>query len=167
MSSKRKVVTIAITVAALTVGTVGSASAFEHKGKKISITKSSVKVTKVGGEKHGMYGMYGAPSAQLDSLLSGLVTSGTLTQVQVDAIKRALTDARAAVLVVEATKRIDAAVTAGKLTAAQATTAKAALVAQITASVSATPEAAFLGGQKRGHGQGEMNRNRKGMGNKH
>ncbi len=90
MSSKRKVATIAITVAALTVGTVGFASAFEHKGKKISIAKSSMKVTRVGG------GMQSAPSAQLDSILSGLVISGTLTQVQVDAIKKALTDARVA-----------------------------------------------------------------------
>lgn len=152
MSSKRKVATIAITVATLTVGTVGFASASEHKGKKISMTKSSVKVTRIGG---GMNGMKGVPSAQLDSLLGGLVTNGTLTQVQADAL--------IAVLVAEATKRIDAAVIAGELTPAQATTAKAGLVAQITARVSATPEAGFLGGQKRGHGQGEMNRDRKGM----
>ncbi len=210
MSSKRKVATIAITVAALTFGTVGFASAFENKGKRISIANSSVKVTGVGGEKQGMQGMQGmqgAPGAHLDSLLAVLVTSGTLTQVQVDAIKKALTDSRVAadatraahqaahqaaevaehaarealiattigldatvikarlaageslsaiagakkdaliaVLVAEATKRIDA----------QATTAKAGLVDKITARISTTPGAGSSGGPEGGHGMQGM-----------
>ena len=46
-------------------------------------------------------------------------------------------DALIAALVADETKRIDAAVTAGKLTAAQATTLKAGLVAHVTDEVNA------------------------------
>ena len=60
------------------------------------------------------------------------------------AIAGAKKDALIAVLVVEATKRIDAAVLAGKMTAVQATSLKATLVVQITAQLSA------VGGK--GHG---------------
>ena len=124
----------------------------------------------------------------LTSILTGLVSKGTLTQTQVDAITKALTDARGAAkaahdaaraehikvitdalgideatlksrveageslatiagakkdalitaLVAYETKKIDAAVTAGKLTAAQATAMKANLSAHVTAKVEAT-----------------------------
>ncbi len=124
----------------------------------------------------------------LTTILSGLVSKGTLTQAQVDAISKALTDARGAAkaaydaaraehikvitdalgideatlkakvqageslatiagakkealisaLVAFETKKIDAAVTAGKLTAAKATELKAGLTARVTAHVEAT-----------------------------
>lgn len=124
----------------------------------------------------------------LTSILTGLVSKGTLTQTQVDAITKAMTDARDAAkaahdaaraehikvitdalgideatlksrveageslatiagakkdalitaLVAYETKKIDAAVTAGKLTAAQATAMKANLSAHVTAKVEAT-----------------------------
>ena len=124
----------------------------------------------------------------LSSILTGLVSKGTLTQTQVDAITKAMTDARDAAkaahdaaraehikvitdalgideatlksrveageslatiagakkdalitaLVAYETKKIDAAVTAGKLTAAQATAMKANLSAHVTAKVEAT-----------------------------
>jgi hypothetical protein len=70
-------------------------------------------------------------------------------------------DALITALVADETKRIDAAVTAGKLTAAQATTLKADLVAHVTAEVNATaPVGGPLGGPMggkdgrdgRGHG---------------
>ena len=64
-------------------------------------------------------------------------------------------DALIAALVADETKQIDAAVTAGKLTAAQATTIKADLTAHVTAEVNATggPMGGKMGGKGgRGHG---------------
>jgi polyhydroxyalkanoate synthesis regulator phasin len=62
-------------------------------------------------------------------------------------------DALIAALVADETKQIDAAVTAGKLTAAQATTIKADLTAHVTAEVNATGMGAMMGGKGgRGHG---------------
>ncbi len=165
MSSKRKVATIAITVAALTVGTVGFASASEHKGKKISIAKSFMNVTGVGGGMQGgmQGGINSADRAAHEALIAktiGLdftvIKARLAAGESLGAIAGTKKDALIAVLVAEATKRIDAAVTAGKLTAAEATTTKAGLVAQITAKVSATHVAGFLGGQKGGFGQGGM-----------
>jgi len=178
MVSKKKVVAIAITTMALTVGTVGISNAASKSSVKVSISK-------------GMR----LPAAQQDKLagvLSDLVKKGTLTQAQVDALNLAIAAARTAddanrvadkaahdaesaalealiaktigvdaaviktrlaageslgaiagtkkdaliaVLVANKTKHIDAAVTAGKLTAAQATTMKAGLVAPVTAYV--------------------------------
>ena len=160
MVSKKKVVAIAITTMALTVGSIGITNAS---------TKSSVKVSMNKGMR--------LPDAQKDKLagvLSDLVKKGTLTQAQVDALKAAheaeraalealvaktigvdatviktrlaageslgaiagtKRDALIAVLVADHTKRIDAAVTVGKLTAAQATAMKAGLVAHVTAQV--------------------------------
>jgi hypothetical protein len=64
------------------------------------------------------------------------------------AIAGAKKDALIAVLVAEKTKHIDAAVTAGKLNAAQATTMKAGLVAHVTTEVNS------VGGPKGGPGMG-------------
>ena len=195
MVSKKKVVAIAITSMALTVGSIGVTNAS---------TKSSVKVSMNKGVK--------LPDAQQDKLagvLSDLVKKGTLTQAQVDALNAAIAAARTAgdakrqefkaaldaeraryealvastigldasviktrlaagetlgaiagtkrdaliaTLVAEHTKRIDAAVTAGKLTAAQATAMKAGLVAHVTAHVDSVR--ANKDGQKGGPGMG-------------
>ena len=63
-------------------------------------------------------------------------------------------DALIAALVADETKRIDAAVTAGKLTAAQATTLKSTLTAHVTDEVNSTRPMGPKGGDKgdRGHG---------------
>jgi len=195
MVSKKKVVAIAITSMALTVGSIGVTNAS---------TKSSVKVSMNKGVK--------LPDAQQDKLagvLSDLVKKGTLTQAQVDALNAAIAAARTAgdakrqefkaaldaeraryealvastigldasviktrlaagetlgaiagtkrdaliaTLVAEHTKRIDAAVTAGKLTAAQATAMKAGLVAHVTAHVDSVR--GNKDGQKGGPGMG-------------
>lgn len=64
-------------------------------------------------------------------------------------------DALITALVAEENKEIDAAVTAGKLTAAQATALKANVTAHVTAMVNATPGAGPMGGMGgRGHGHG-------------
>ena len=135
------------------------------------------------------HGFGGGKGKGLSTVLSGLVSKGTLTQSQVDAINKGLDDLRASVqadrdakraadikvitdtlgitaadlqtrlqagdslatiagakkdaliaaIVAAKTKDIDAAVTAGKLTAAQATTMKANLKDHVTKMVEATP----------------------------
>ena len=178
MVSKKKVIAIAITTMALTVGTVGVSSAASKNSVKVSIGKGA----------H----LPGAQQDKLAGILSDLVKKGTLTQAQVDALNAAIAAARTAedakriadqktrdadrvafealiaktigvdaatiktrlaagetlgaiagakkaeliaVIVADHTKRIDADVAAGKLTAAQATTIKAGLVAHVTAEV--------------------------------
>jgi polyhydroxyalkanoate synthesis regulator phasin len=198
MVSKKKVVAIAITSMALTVGTVGVSSAASKNSVNVSINKSIT--------------MPGAQQDKLAGILSDLVKKGTLTQAQADALTAAITSARSAddaahaaeeaarnadraaldaliaktigldatviktrlaageslgaiagskkdaviaVLVADETKRIDAAVTAGKLTAAQATTLKAGLVAHVTAevnSVGGPMGGPGMGGRGHGHG---------------
>ena len=171
MSSKKKLAAIAVTIAALTAGSVGVATAHDK-------------------------------SAGRDAVMAELVTAGTITQAQADAIankfaqkhsakdaNRAANEAskvahRAAVealvsstigldattiknrlaageslatiagvkkdalitaLVALETSRIDADVLAGKLTAAQATTLKANLISHVTEHVNA------VGGKGMGH----------------
>jgi hypothetical protein len=201
MVSKKKVIAIAITTMALTVGTVGVSSAASKSSMKVSISK-------------GMK-LPGAQQDKLAGVLSDLVKKGTLTQAQVDALNAAIAaarnaddaqrladkaahdaeraalealvaktigvdaaviktrlaageslgaiagakkDALIAVLVADETKRIDAAVTAGKLTAAQATTLKAGLVAHVTAEVDS------VGGPKGGPAMGGHGHGGPGMG---
>ena len=199
MSSKKKVIAVAITTIALTVGSVGIGQA-ASKSKVVStkITRSSSN-----GIANPM-AKSGGHAADLAAMLSALVAKGTITQAQADAItaaataaetaKRAAKDAihavkdaeRAAfealisktigvdsatirtrlaageslgaiagakradliaVIVADMTKRIDADVIAGKLTAEQATTRKAGLTAHVTAEVDSV-------GGKRGPGMG-------------
>ena len=196
MSSKKKVIAVVITTAALTVGSFGVATAASKTAK---ITRTTV--TTASGQS-----VTGKPSrsAELSALLAELVTKGTITKAQADAIVAAATaaeaahdalrpekgpkgngknpmgqklaivsstlgidsatvltrlkagetlaaiagakkDALIAALVADETKRIDADVTSGKLTAAQATEIKAGLVAHVTAEVNAT---APVGGPK-------------------
>ena len=130
-------------------------------------------------------------STKISTVLSGLVTKGTITQAQADAISAAITaatpakppkpmvggmgigginsaaheavitstlagDKKAALitaLINFETTEIDAAVTAGKMTAAQASTAKAGLSARVTAQVEKVP-GAKVDGMSKGHGKG-------------
>ena len=211
MSSKIKVVAVAITTVALTAGSFGVATA---ASKSTKVTRTSI--TKIANPSQA-----GKPGRgeELATLLSSLVAKGTITQSQADAIIAAQTAAEAArdalrpamgpkdgikgglnqqltlvattlgldtktvltrmqageslatiagakkdalitALVADETKRIDAAVTAGKLTAAQATTLKANLTTHVTELVNATPAPLFKGGKggdkggkgARGHG---------------
>ena len=200
MSSKKNVIAIAVTTVALTVGSIG----IGHATSKVKSVSTKVTRTSSTGVANPM-AKTGGPEEAVASVLSALVTKGTITQAQADAIKTAFAAAapvrgidkpgkgmgllgedRAAaealisktigvdtatirtriaageslgaiagakraelitVLVAEATKRIDAAVTAGKITAAQATTMKAGLTAHVTAEVDQV-------GGKRGPGMG-------------
>ena len=71
------------------------------------------------------------------------------------AIAGAKKDALIAALVADETKRIDAAVTAGKLTAAQATTLKSNLTQHVTDEVNSTRPVGPMGGGMGGRGHGD------------
>ena len=91
----------------------------------------------------------------LISTAVGLDTATVTTRIKAGeslaAIAGVKKDALVAALVAEHNKRIDAAVTAGTVTAAQATILKSNVVAQVTKMVEATPAPLFRGG-KGGHG---------------
>jgi hypothetical protein len=202
MSTKKKIAAIVVTTVALTAGTIGVSSASsKSSAARVSTTRTVAGVTMMQG--HG---------AEVASVLAALVTKGTITQAQSDAITAALAaaeaahapqgapgigmpdpaatltlisstigvdaatiktrlaagetlaaiagakkDALIAALVADETKRIDAAVTAGKLTAAQATTLKSTLTAHVTTEVNAVRPMGPKPGDKgeRGHGGGK------------
>ena len=199
--TKKKVIAIVVTTLALTAGSIGVAGAASKASQKVSVTKSSTKVA-------GQAGV--GPEQALATILKDLVSKGTLTQAQADALTAAVTAAKAAhdadrpmggkggpldadraamealvsttigvdsatiksrlqageslaqiagakkdaliaALVANEIKRIDAAVTAGKLTAAQATEKKANLVAHVTEEVNEVGGKGPKGGRG-GHG---------------
>jgi polyhydroxyalkanoate synthesis regulator phasin len=209
--TKKKVIAIVVTTLALTAGSIGVAGAASKASQKVSVTKSSTKVA-------GQVGV--GPEQALATILKDLVTKGTLTQAQADAITASVTAAKAAhdadhpmggkggplgadraaietlvsttigvdtatiksrlqageslaqiagakkdaliaALVADETKRIDAAITAGALTTAQATELKANLVAHVTEEVNAVGGKGPFGkgpkgdrGGRGGHGHG-------------
>jgi len=189
MSSNKKIAAVVLTTVALSIGTVGVATASGPNGRFVSVKQSSTKIS-VNAFGNSMAGQkMGQREAELRTVLAGLVTKGTITQAQADAIIAALTAAKETMhgsnntamgaqraahealiattigidiatiksrlvagetlgaiagakklalitaLVAEATKTIDAAVTAGKLTAERAATLKADLTVRITAQV--------------------------------
>jgi hypothetical protein len=199
MSSKKRVIAVAITTVALTVGSVGIGQA----ASKAKVVSTKITRTSSNGVANPM-AKSGGHAADLAATLSALVAKGTITQAQADAITAAATAAQTAkrtaqdamhaakdaarvalealisktigvdsatirtrlaageslgviagakrteliaVLVADKTKRIDADVTAGKLTAEQATARKAGLTAHVTAEVDSV-------GGKRGPGMG-------------
>jgi hypothetical protein len=218
MSPNRKIAAVVLTTVALSVGTVGVASATQAKsnGKSVSVRQTTTRTTVnavANPMAGGGIGQKGDPSAAIATVLAALVKDSTITQAQADKITAALLAARAAheaneganrqamdesraaeqtliattigksvadiqsalasgqslgaiagdkrsalitALVADHTKRIDAAVTAGKMTAAQATTMKADLTAHVTAQVDALRPAMGpgmgKGGHKGGHG---------------
>lgn len=204
--TKKKVIAVVVTTLALTAGSIGVAGAASKASQRVTVTKSSTKVA-------GQVGV--APEQALATILKDLVSKGTLTQAQADAVTAAAVAAKAAhdalhqmggkggplgadraaietlvsttigvdtatiksrlqageslaqiagtkkdaliaALVADETKRIDAAVTAGKLTAAQATELKTNLVAHVTEEVNAVGGKGPFGkgprGGKGGHG---------------
>ena len=211
MSANRKIAAVVLTTFALSVGTVGVASASQttSNGKSVSVRQTTTRTTVsaiANPMAGGAMGKKGDQGAGLATVLSTLVKAGTITQAQADAITAAATAARSAheankgnnraahqaliattigksateiqtglaagqslgviagdkraalitALVADETKRIDAAVVAGKMTATQATTLKAGLTAHVTAKVDSVRPAMGpgmgKGGQKGGHG---------------
>ena len=86
----------------------------------------------------------GVDSATIQNRLAAGETLGAIAGAKKDALITAL--------VAEETKRIDAAVTAGKLTATQATTLKSTLTAHVTDEVNSTRPVGPMGGGKGGKG---------------
>lgn len=200
MSSKKKVVAVAITTAALSISAIGMGNAATKTTvKKTTVTRTANQTGVANPMANGARTR--GPQATLASTLAALVTKGTITQAQADAITAALAAAEAAehandpigagpmggkgglggfiadkltivssvlgidsatitsklasgstlatiagdkkaalitALIAEETKQIDAAVTAGRFTAAQATAMKADLTAHVTAFVEGT-----------------------------
>jgi hypothetical protein len=211
MSANKKIAAVVLTTVALSVGTVGVASASQttSKGKSVSVRQATTRATVstiANPMAGGVMSKKGDQGAGLATVLSTLVKAGTITQAQADAITAAATAARSAheankganraahqtliattigksaaeiqdglaagkslgviagdkraalitALVADATKRMDAAVAAGKMTATQATSLKADLTAHVTAQVDAVRPAIGpgmgKGEQKGGHG---------------
>jgi len=95
MSSKKTAITIAVTTVALSLGSVGIATASGSNGNsKNKVTVSSTKIMS-GANVFGAPGM-GMHQDELAGVLADLVKKGTLTQAQVDAINAALVAAHAA-----------------------------------------------------------------------
>ena len=138
MVSKKKIVVAVITATALSLGIAGTASAHD-KG-----TKTAGKNVARSEERAAIEALV----AKTIGLDAAVIKTRLAAGESLGAIAGTNKDALIAVLVTEHTKRIDAAVTAGKLTAAQATTMKADLVAHITAEVNS------VGGPKGGPGMG-------------
>lgn len=172
MSSKKKVVTVAITTAALTLGTVGFAAASQNRN---SITVRSVisnSMGNLGGMNMGVHGFGHAAVAdrathhQLIADTIGITVATLQTRLaagdSLATIAGAKTNALIVALVAEMTKEIDAAVAAGKITAAQATTLKSNLSASVTAMVNRT--GGMHGGPGMGHGFGDNDGPGVGMG---
>ena len=206
MSSKKKIAAVAVTAIALSLGTVGvsTANAAKHSGTVAKSANAGVANPMSANPGKG-------PEANFQTVLSGLVSKGTITQAQADAVLAALIAARPAkddndgvrpdkatmdahraaqealvastigldaatiksrlaagetlaaiagakkdalitALVAFETKEIDARVTAGTLTVAQATSMKADLTAHVTAAINAVGGKGM--GPKGGMGKG-------------
>ena len=88
MSSTKRVIAVAITTVAIAVGSAG----VSHAGtttKKITKKTLITKSASINGIKNRM-GKGGNPAAHLNSVLSGLVAQGTITQSQADAVSAAM-----------------------------------------------------------------------------
>ena len=125
MASKKKIVMAVITAAALSLGVAGTASAHD-KGAKTGTERAA----------------HDAERAAHDALVAktiGVDAAVIKTRLEAGETLGAIAGSKKAeliaVLVADHSKRINADVTAGKLTAAQATTMKAGLVAHVTAKI--------------------------------
>lgn len=157
MSTKKKIASIVITTVALTAGTVGVSSA----ASKSQTTRVSVTQTSAMGVK--------GPRAEVAAVLAALVTKGTITQAQADAITAALTAAEAAAIanrpadagrpdpaatiaLISSTIGVDAAtiqkrLAAGETLAAIAGAKKDALIAALVAAETKRIDAAVTAGK--------------------
>jgi hypothetical protein len=132
MVSKKKIVIAVITATALSLGVAGTASAHD-RGAKTSTERVAHDADRAAHD---------AERAALDALVAktiGVDAAVIKTRLEAGETLGAIAGSKKAeliaLLVADHTKRIDADVTAGKLTAAQATTMKAGLVAHVTAKV--------------------------------
>jgi hypothetical protein len=132
MVSKKKIVMAVITAAALSLGVAGTASAHD-KGAKTGTERAAHDAERAAHD---------AERAAHDALVAktiGVDAAVIKTRLEAGETLGAIAGSKKAeliaVLVADHSKRINADVTAGKLTAAQATTMKAGLVAHVTAKI--------------------------------
>jgi hypothetical protein len=178
MSSKKRIAAVAITIAALTGGSVAVASAHDGAGKGQAKAKVLADLVKAGtitqaqadaiskkfeDTKAAHKAAHDARHAARDAVVAstlGIDAATIKTRLaageSLATIAGTKKDALIAALVAFETKEIDAAVTAGKLTAAQATSMKANLTAHVTAQVERTKGAKGFG-HKGGKGKGPRN----------
>ena len=164
MSSKKRIAAVAITIAALTAGSAGVASAHDGAGKGQAKATALAELVKAGtitqaqadaiskkfddfkatmeANKAAHKAEHDARHAAREALVvstlgidAATIKSRLAAGESLATIAGAKKDALIAALVGLETKEIDARVTAGTLTAAQATTLKANLTAHITAEV--------------------------------
>ena len=139
MSSKKRMAAVAITVAALSLGSIGVASAHD-RGSAKSVAKSAAHDANHAANKAAHDARHAAKEALVATTI-GLDTATIKTRLaageSLGAIAGAKKDALIAALVAFKTQEIDARVTAGTMTAAQAATKKAGLTAHVTEHVNA------------------------------
>ena len=152
--TKKKVIAVIVTTLALTAGSIGVAGAASKASHKAGISKIHTEADHA-AMKALISATIGVDSATVKSRLKA---GESLAQ-----IAGAKKDALIAVIVAEKTKHIDAAVTAGKLTAAQATEKKAKLVAHVTEEVNEVGGKGHKGGRG-GHGHDHRGPKGGGMG---
>ena len=183
--TKKKVIAVVVTTLALTAGSIGvagAASKASHKAtNKVSVTKEETRQSRptdcwpdpMGADRPmgGKGGPLDADRAAMEALVSatiGVDSATVRSRLQAGEslaqIAGAKKDALIAVLVAEKTKHIDAAVTAGKLTAAQAAEKKANLVAHVTEEVNEVGGKGHKGGKDGRGGHGRDHRGPKGGG---
>lgn len=139
MSSKKKLAAVALTIAALSLGSIAGASA-----DVTSPAKGGAKLAEHDANRAANKAAHDANHAAKEALIAttiGVDAATIKTRLAAGetlaTIAGAKKDALIAALVAFKTKNIDDAVAAGKLTAAQATTLKADLTAHVTERVNA------------------------------
>lgn len=181
MVSKKKIVVAAVTAIALSVGVAGTASAHDNGAKanglstiisdlvkKGTLTQAQADAltaamtaakTAADSQRTADMAARDAERAALEALVAktiGIDAATIKTRLAAGETLGAIAGTKKAalieVLVADHTKRIDADVAAGRLTAAQATTLKAGLVAHVTAEVDSVRGPGF--GGKGGPGMG-------------
>jgi len=183
--TKKKVIAVVVTTLALTAGSIGvagAASKASHKAtNKVSVTKEETRQSRptdcwpdpMGADRPmgGKGGPLDADRAAMEALVSatiGVDSATVKSRLQAGEslaqIAGAKKDALIAVLVADKTKRIDADVTAGKLTAAQAAEKKANLVAHVTEEINEVGGKGHKGGKDGRGGHGREHRGPKGGG---
>lgn len=152
--SKKKVLAVVITTLALTAGSIGVAGAASKGSHRVGANQAAMKADHPLGGKGRLLKTDRAAKQALVSGIIGLDTATILSRIKAGEslaqIAGAKKDALITALVADHTKRIDAAVTAGTLTAAQATTMKSKVVEHVTAKVNAV--GGKFGFGKGGHG---------------
>jgi hypothetical protein len=177
--TKKKVIAVVVTTLALTAGSIGvagAASKASHKApNKVSATKAETRASAPTDCWPDPMGRKGGPldanRAAMEALVSATIGVDSATVKSrlkagesLAQIAGAKKDALIAVLVADKTKRIDADVTAGKITAAQATEKKANLVAHVTEEINEVGGKGHKGGKDGRGGHGRDHRGPKGGG---